>query len=503
MARPGLEGVFADWKEREALAEAMIPMIGGLYRRNVVIYIHGVPLYNQSVIELMKAHRFVRQIEHNEMSEFETHPILETLCALDLGPAHIDIGKLTSQFMANNGGLSAEAYVKRECAHIIGRTDTITHKPTDVVIYGFGRIGRLACRLLVEKAGGGQNLVPRAVVLRPPKDPILDLNRRASLLRRDSIHGGFKGTIRVDQENHVLICNGNPIRFIYATDPAAIDYTQYGINNALVIDSSGVWRDEAGLSQHLKSRGVAKVLLTTAGKGAIKNIVCGVNSDTIVDEDKIIAAASCTTNAIVPVLKAMQDRFGIEHGHMETVHAYTDDQNLHDNIHSKERRGRSAVLNMVLTESNATSAVGKLLPELAGKLTGNSIRVPVPNVAMAILNLSLSVATTREEVNGFLRNLSLGSALQRQIGYTVSNEVVSSDFIGDRHAGTIDSEATIVDGKQVVIYVWYDNEFGYTCQVIRTGQTMANIKYPIIPQLPVALDALTASDADGVKLAAS
>ncbi|MFT4631766.1 MAG: glyceraldehyde 3-phosphate dehydrogenase [Candidatus Azotimanducaceae bacterium] len=481
MARPGLDGVFADWKEREALAESMIPMIGGLYRRNVVIYIHGVPLYNLSVIELMKAHRFVRQIENNEMSEFETQPILETLCQLDLGPAHIDIGKLTSQFMADNKGLSPEAYVKSACEHIIGRTDTITHEPMDVVIYGFGRIGRLVARLLVEKAGGGQNLVPRAVVLRPPKDPILDLNRRASLLRRDSIHGGFKGTIRVDEENHVLICNGNAIRFIYASDPATIDYTAYGIKNALVIDSSGVWRDEAGLAEHLKSKGVSKVLLTTSGKGSVKNIVSGVNSDTISETDKIIAAASCTTNAIVPVLKSMQDRFGIEHGHMETVHAYTDDQNLHDNIHPKERRGRSAALNMVLTESNATSAVGKLLPELAGKLTGNSIRVPVPNVSMAILNLSLAVETTREEVNEFLRNISLSSSMQRQVGYTVSSEVVSSDFVGDRHAGIVDSEATIVDGKQVVIYVWYDNEFGYTCQVVRVGQKMANIKYPIIP----------------------
>lgn len=481
MARPGLEGVFADWKEREALAESMIPMIGGLYRRNVVIYIYGVPLYNQSVIELMKAHRFVRQIENNEMSEFETHPILQTLCHLDLGPAHIDIGKLTSQFMLDDKGLSAEAYVKAACSSIVGRTDTVTHEPMDVVIYGFGRIGRLAARLLVEKAGGGHNLVPRAVVLRPPKDPILDLNRRASLLRRDSIHGSFKGTIRVDEENHVLVCNGNAIRFIYASDPATIDYSQYGINNALVIDSSGVWRDEEGLSQHLKSKGVAKVLLTTAGKGNVKNIVSGVNSDTIDQADTILAAASCTTNAIVPVLKSMQDRFGIEHGHMETVHAYTDDQNLHDNIHSKERRGRSAALNMVLTESNATSAVGKLLPELKGKLTGNSIRVPVPNVSMAILNLSLSVETTQEEVNEFLRNVSLSSTMQRQVGYTVSSEVVSSDFVGDRHAGIIDSEATIVDGKQVVIYVWYDNEFGYTCQVVRVAQKMANIKYPVIP----------------------
>lgn len=485
MARPGLDGVFADWKEREALAEAMIPMIGGLYRRNVAMYIHGVPLYNTSVIELMKAHRFVRQIEHNEMSEFETHPIMETLSRLDLGPAHIDIGKLTSNFMADNEGLSMEAYVKRECKVILG-VETVLHEPMDVVVYGFGRIGRLVTRLLVEKTGGGHNLVQRAVVLRTPKDPILDLNRRASLLRRDSIHGSFKGTIRVDEENMVLICNGNVIQFIYSNDPSSIDYTAYGINNALILDSSGVWRDEEGLSQHLKSKGAAKVLLTTSGKGDLKNIVSGVNSDTIVPEDKIIAAASCTTNAIVPVLKCIDDKFGIVQGHMETVHAYTDDQNLHDNIHSKTRRGRSAPLNMVLTESNATSAVGKLLPELKGKLTGNSIRVPVANVSMAILNLTLAKETTREEVNAYLRDISLNSAMQRQVGYSVSNEVVSSDFIGDRHAGVVDAEATIGQRNQVVLYVWYDNEFGYSCQVVRVAQKMAGIKYPVVPPQPVS-----------------
>ena len=485
MAKPGLDGVFADFKEREALAEAMIPMIGGLYRRNVVIYIHGVPLYNQSVIEMMKAHRFVRQIEQNEMSEFETHPMLEVLCSLDLGPAHIDIGKLASKYMDDDDGLSVKAYVERECAEIIGRHDTVSHEPRDVVVYGFGRIGRLLTRLLVEKAAGGQNLVQRAVVLRPPKNPVEDLNKRASLLRRDSVHGPFKGTIRVDEENHVLICNGNVVRFIYASDPATIDYSQYGIKNALVIDSTGAWRDRAGLENHLKANGVEKVLLTTSGKGDVKNIVSGANSDQLTDEDDIVAAASCTTNAIVPVLKCINDQFGIVRGHMETVHAYTDDQNLHDNTHSKERRGRSAPLNMVLTETNATKSIGKLLPELDGRLTGNSIRVPVPNVSMAILNLTIERDSTVDEVNEFLREVSLNSSMNRQIDYTVSSEVVSTDFIGNRHAGIIDSHATIVQGSQVILYVWYDNEFGYSCQVIRVGQKMAGIKYPIVPPQPV------------------
>ena len=485
MPRPGLRDVFADFKEREALAEAMIPLIGGLYRRNIVIYIHGVPLYNQSVIDLMKAHRFVRQIEKNEMSEFETHPILEILSHLDLSPAHIDIGRMTSNYMRDSEGLEMQKYVQHHCQELLGKNGEVRHSPTDVVLYGFGRIGRLVTRLLVEKIGGGQNLVPRAVVLRPPRDPVADLNKRASLLRRDSIHGTFKGTIRVDEANHVLICNGNVLRFIYAADPAAIDYNQYGIDQALVIDSTGAWRDQEGLQQHLRSKGAQKVLLTAAGKGDVKNIVSGVNSDLITPEDTTIAAASCTTNAIVPILKSMHSRFGIVHGHMETVHAYTDDQNLHDNTHSKERRGRSAPLNMVLTESNATSAVGKLLPELAGKLTGNAIRVPVPNVSMAILNLTLEEETSVEEVNNYLREVSLHSAMNRQIDYTVSSEVVSTDFIGNRHAGIVDSHATIVQGAQAILYVWYDNEFGYSCQVVRVGQKMAGIKYPHVPQQPI------------------
>ncbi len=323
MAKPGLGGVFADWKEREALAEAMIPLIGGLYRRNIVIYIYGRPLFNESVIDIMKTHRFVRQIEQNELSEFETHPMLAALAELDLGPAHIDLGKLTSRWMLDNEGLTVEDYVKKECAPVIGQHKAPVPTSQDVVIDGFGRVGRLVARLLVEKTGGGEQLVLKAVVLRPPEDPVKDLNKRASLLRRDSIHGGFDGTIRVDEENHVLICNGNVVRLIYADDPAAIDYTKYGIGNALIIDSTGAWRDAEGLGLHLKSKGASKVCLCTSAKGEVKNIVSGVNSNLITDEDTLIAACSCTTNAIVPVLKCMHDEFGIINGHMETVHAYT------------------------------------------------------------------------------------------------------------------------------------------------------------------------------------
>ena len=482
VALPSLDDYFPDWKEREALAEAMIPMIGRLYRNNVVTYCYGKALNNQSVTQLMKAHRYVRQVAHNELSEFESYPVLEALSELDLGPCHVDLGKLTVRYMEEaqtNGGMTAKHFVERECAEIIGRHVPPLEQPQDIVLYGFGRIGRLLARLLIEKTGGGDQLRLRAIVVRRGSDD--DLVKRASLLRRDSVHGGFQGTVRVDAEHSCIVANGNVIHVIYSNDPASVDYEHHGITNAIVIDNTGVWRDEKGLGQHLQAKGVARVVLTAPGKGAIKDIVSGVNSHLINQNDRLLAAASCTTNAIVPAMKAMHDGFGIEHGHMETVHAYTNDQNLTDNFHKKNRRGRGAPLNMVITETGASSAVAKLLPELEGRLTGNAIRVPTPNVSLAILNLTLARETSLAEVNEYLRDMALYSSLQRQIEYTESSEIVSSDFVGRRYACTIDGGATIVDKNRAVLYVWYDNEFGYACQVVRVVQKWAGISYPLIP----------------------
>lgn len=482
MALPSLDDYFPDWKQREALAEAMIPIIGRLYRRNVVTYCYGRALYNQSVLQIMKTHRYVRQIAKNELSEFESYPILEALGQLDLGPSHIDVGKLATTFMeaSAQGPVDVTEFVAEACAHVIGRHVPPLAKPQDVVLYGFGRIGRLLARLLIEKTGSGEQLRLRAIVVR--KGSADDLQKRASLLRRDSVHGSFLGTIRVDEENSAIIANGNVIRVIYAGSPDEVDYTAYGIHDAIVIDNTGAWRDEAGLSRHLTSKGAAKVVLTAPGKGKIKNIVAGVNSGLIDAADRILAAASCTTNAIVPVLKAVNDGFSIVHGHMETVHSYTNDQNLIDNYHKKNRRGRAAPLNMVITETGASSAVVKLLPELDGKLTGNAIRVPTPDVSLAILHLTLARDTSVEEINEYLRDISLHSAMQRQIDYTTSPEVVSSDFVGNRHACVVDGGATIVKDNRVVLYVWYDNEFGYACQVVRVVQQMAGIAYPLVPK---------------------
>ena len=475
---------FGDWKQREALAEGMIPLVGSLAReKNVKSYIYGKSLVNQSVLDIMRAHRYVRQIEENEISEFETFPIVTELASLNLGPAHIDIGRMAVNYYdrGQGQGLSVEEYVRREVADLIDATDKPVDQPVDVVLYGFGRIGRLMARILIDKTDGGAGLRLRAVVTRRGSAPN-DLLKRASLLRRDSVHGAFNGTIRVDEERQSFVANGNEVRVIYADDPSTIDYTAYGIHNAIVVDNTGVWRDEAGLSQHLKSKGVAKVILTAPGKGSLKNVVAGINNHLIEDTDTIISAASCTTNAIAPPLKCVDERFGIAAGHVETVHAYTNDQNLIDNYHKAERRGRSAALNMVITETGAAKAVGKVLPHLDGLLTGNAIRVPTPNVSMAILNLTLKTATTRDEMNAFMHEMALHSSLRKQIDYSNSPEVVSSDFVGSRHACIYDAQATIVNGHQAVLYLWYDNEFGYSCQVHRILEQMAGIRYKTYPK---------------------
>ncbi|MGH1469942.1 MAG: glyceraldehyde-3-phosphate dehydrogenase [Cellvibrionaceae bacterium] len=481
--RPKPEDYFKDWKQREALAEAMIPIIGKLNRdRNVNVYMYGRSLVNRSVIDIMKAHRFVRQVEENELSEFETFPLLEKLSQLELGHAQIDLGKLTVKHMKlnNDKPVDVDAYLAEEFSSLAGRKDKPIPDAQDIVLYGFGRIGRLVARLLVEKAGSGDTMRLKAIVVRKGSED--DLVKRASLLRRDSVHGSFKGTIRIDEDTNSLICNGNEIKVIYANSPSEVDYTKYGINNAIVVDNTGVWRDEAGLSKHLECPGASKVILTAPGKGNLKNIVYGINHSEIKPEDKIVSAASCTTNAIVPVLSVMMDKYGVKRGHVETVHSFTNDQNLIDNFHKGERRGRAASLNMVLTETGAAKAVAKALPELGGKLTGNAIRVPTPNVSMAILNLTLGKETTKEELNEEMRNIALHSDLQRQIDYTNSPEVVSTDFVGSRHACVFDSRATIVDGDSCVLYCWYDNEFGYSCQVVRCLEDMSGINYTVYPE---------------------
>lgn len=466
---------FGRWKNREAIAEDMIPLVGRLYReKGVIVAVYGRSLVNRSVIQILKHHRRVRMIA-GDLSVVDTMPLLQALVELDVRNILVDLGKIAIEAKAK--GTDAVALLKATVAPAVGKK--VDRQPTDVVLYGFGRIGRMLARLIIEDAGGGDGLRLRAIVVRKTQDG--DLQKRASLLRRDSVHGPFEGTIAVDEENNAIIANGNFIKVIYASQPEDVDYTQYGIKDAILIDNTGKLKDDAGLGRHLSCKGVARVLLTAPAKGNVKNIVYGVNSKDISDADKILSAASCTTNAITPTLKVLDEKFGIASGHVETVHSFTNDQNLIDNYHKADRRGRSAVLNMVITETGAAKAVAKALPQLQGKLTGNSIRVPTPNVSMAILNLALNKTVTRDEINEFMRDVAVHSNLQGQIDYTNSSEVVSTDFIGSRSAGVFDAQATIVNGNHVTLYVWYDNEMGYSCQVVRMVEQIAGLHLPHYP----------------------
>ncbi|HEX9776785.1 MAG TPA: glyceraldehyde-3-phosphate dehydrogenase [Geopsychrobacteraceae bacterium] len=475
------EDYFRDWKAREEMAESMIPIIGHLYRDcEVICNIFDRSLVHKSAIDILRVHRFARQIIDKELWVRDTLPILFAVSKLDLAPGKVDLAKLAIRYQKVKDRISVDTFVAEQLADLnTGQTSQLS-KPRDVVLYGFGRIGRLLARILIAQVGGGNKLRLRAAVVRRGGSD--DLAKRASLLRRDSVHGHFEGTIRIDEEENAIIANGNMIRIIYADAPDSIDYTAYGIDNAIVIDNTGKWRDREGLGLHLKAKGASQALLTAPGKGDIPNIVYGVNHHLLAKDEPIVSAASCTTNAIVPILKAVNDKYEILNGHVETCHSFTNDQNLIDNYHSKNRRGRSAPLNMVITETGAAGAVAKALPELTGKLTGNAIRVPTPNVSLAILNLSLAKSTTVEEINEYLRDISLDSPLQDQIDFTNSPEIVSTDMVGSRYAGVVDSLATIVAENRCVLYVWYDNEYGYSYQVVRLVEKLSGMELAHYPR---------------------
>lgn len=468
---------FQNWIEKEKKAIELINIVGQLwFDRSVELVLFRKPLFDVGSSEILAHHQYAKEISGKDISIYTTLELAATIAKCNLAPSRVDVGRLASEWLADHNNYpSIHDFVVDKLSKHIGK-DKISLTPVDVVLFGFGRIGRIAARELILQAGKGEQLRLRAIVTRSYSDE--ELIKRAELLRTDSIHGPFNGTIIEDFENKALIINGQTVNFIKASSPDAVDYTAYGITDALLIDNTGIYRDREGLSKHLQSVGISKVLLTAPAKGDIPNVVAGIN-DTEIDfeAENILSNASCTTNAIVPVLKIVDDAFGIEKGHIETVHSYTNDQNLLDNYHKKYRRGRSAALNLVITETGADKAVAKVIPHLGGKLTGNAVRVPTPNVSLAILNLSLNTVTSKEEVAEILKQASLFGDLSEQIEYSISNELVSTDLIGNSHASIIDGPATIIakDNKSVVLYAWYDNEYGYTRQVIRLAKKMAGV----------------------------
>ncbi len=462
--------------DRRRASVEFIKIVSDLwYDKSIELVLFRNQLINRNVSDILNLHEYAGEFVQKPISIFDSVEIAQAIKDLDLPPAKLDIGKLTYEYHLEDIDYhNAKSFLSGKLKNAKEYQEVT---PKDVVLYGFGRIGRLLARELMTRTGKGSQLRLRAIVTRGKVDHTV-LEKRASLLKNDSVHGDFSGTVTIDTKNSALIINGTTVHIISANEPEEIDYTQYGIEDALIIDNTGSFRDKDDLSRILSSKGASKVLLTAPGKG-IPNIVHGVNhKEYSPDEYDIFSAASCTTNAIVPVLKAIEDSLGVVHGHLETIHAYTNDQNLVDNMHSKYRRGRAAALNMVITETGAGIAVAKALPSLKGKLTSNAIRVPVPNGSLAILNLEIKSKTTKDDLNNIVKKYSLEGALVEQIKYSLSNELVSTDIIGTNAPSVYDSTATIVsaDGKNIVLYIWYDNEYGYSHQVIRLAKYISKVR---------------------------
>lgn len=462
--------------QKERAAVKLSSHVGELlYDKGIELVLFRNHLTDITISEILNLHEYAKNVVKKPIDIETTAALAEELLKMDLAPAKIDIGKLSSEWIAEGSAYDSKAsFLADKLGKFSSASGSV--EPRDVVLYGFGRIGRLAARELIKQAGKGQQLRLRAIVTRGASDK--DIVKRAALLRSDSVHGAFKGSVVEDLENKTLIINGQIVHMIDASNPEEVDYTKYGINNALVIDNTGVYTNREALSKHMASKGVSKVLLTAPGK-EVPNVVYGINQGTLdVENETIYSAASCTTNAISPILKVVNDAFGIVKGHIETVHAYTNDQNLLDNMHKSSRRGRSAAINMVITSTGAGAAVTKVIPDLKDKLTANAVRVPTPNGSLAILSLELKNGTTIEDVNNVVRTASLEGDLVNQIFYSYDPELVSSDIIGNTCCSVYDSHATIVspDGKNVVLYTWYDNEFGYTKQVIRLAKHITKVQ---------------------------
>ena len=328
-----------------------------------------------------------------------------------------------------------------------------------VAINGFGRIGRNVARAILERPDCGLELVSI--------NDLADAKANARLFKNDSVHGPFPGTVEVDGND--LILNGKRVQVTAEKDPANLPHAANGIDIAL--ECTGFFVDRDSASKHLAA-GAKRVLISAPAKKVDRTVVFGVNHETLTAEDLIVSNASCTTNCLAPFAKVLHEAIGIERGLMTTIHSYTNDQKILDQIHKDPRRARAAAMNMIPTSTGAAVAVGEVLPDLKGKLDGSSIRVPTPNVSVVDLTFTPKRDTSIEEVNALLKAAAEGP-LKGVLGYT-EEPLVSIDFNHDPHSSTIDAlETAVIDGKLVRVLSWYDNEWGFSNRMLDTAGAMA------------------------------
>ena len=332
---------------------------------------------------------------------------------------------------------------------------------TKVAINGFGRIGRNIARAILERPDCGLELVSI--------NDLASAKANAMLFQRDSVHGAFKGTVEVDGND--LVINGKRIHVTAERDPANLPHAAHGIDIAL--ECTGFFTDRASCEKHLAA-GAKRVLISAPGKNVDLTVVFGVNHDKLSSDHVIVSNASCTTNCLAPFAKVLNDAIGIERGLMTTIHAYTNDQKILDQIHEDPRRARAAGMSMIPTTTGAARAVGEVLPELKGTLDGSAIRVPTPNVSVVDLTFTPKRDTTKEEVNALLKAASEG-ALKGVLGFS-DEPLVSIDYNHDAHSSTIDSlETAVSDGKLVRVLSWYDNEWGFSNRMVDTAGAMGKL----------------------------
>ena len=333
---------------------------------------------------------------------------------------------------------------------------------TKVAINGFGRIGRLVARAILERPDCGLELV--AI------NDLADAKANAWLFKRDSVHGAFPAEVTTDGSD--IVVDGKRIHVTAERDPANLPHATYGVE--LALECTGFFTDRAGGEKHLQA-GAKRVLISAPAKGVDLTVVYGVNDDKLTAEHKIVSNASCTTNCLAPVAKVLNDTIGIERGLMTTIHAYTNDQKILDQIHSDLRRARAAAMSMIPTTTGAARAVGEVLPELKGKLDGSAVRVPVPDGSLVDLTFTPKRDTTVEEVNGVLKAAAESDRLKGILVYT-EDPIVSVDIVHTPQSSTIDSlETAVLEGKLVRVVSWYDNEWGFSNRMIDTAVAMAKL----------------------------
>ena len=332
---------------------------------------------------------------------------------------------------------------------------------TKVAINGFGRIGRNVARAILERTDHDLELVSI--------NDLADAKANALLFKRDSVHGTFEGTVEVDGTD--LVINGKRIHVTAERDPANLPHAAQGVD--IVLECTGFFTNKESASKHIDA-GAKRVLVSAPAKGVDLTVVYGVNHKELTAEHVVVSNASCTTNCLAPFAKVLHEKIGIERGLMTTIHSYTNDQKILDQIHSDPRRARAAAMNMIPTSTGAAVAVGLVLPDLKGKLDGSSIRVPTPNVSVVDLTFVPKRDTTAEEVNALLKKAAEGE-LKGVLGYT-EEPLVSIDFNHDAHSSTIDSlETSVLEGKLVRVLSWYDNEWGFSNRMVDTAGVMGGL----------------------------